>query len=576
MSTSETALQRAKKFLVNWWHYVAVAVAGIILRSMVPMDIVWGSGHDSQLQVVLARNIADGYWLGSELVPEMWVGSQWNLALAKGVGYPLFLVGANVTGLTPVIVAYLMYLIGAFVVARSMAAWFGTYWGFGTFVVLTFSPAVFGGEFSRVYRNHLIAALALLALGLSLTLARRLAASRHADWDRRVLGRGFFLQVAALGICFGSLWVTRLDVHWIALACATPLCVAGWSLLRRIRTVVGTLLPFGATLLISAMVIPLTVATMNGVQYGIFATDDYGSGPIAETQLLLSKIEAPAVHPLVHVSAEQRAKAYDISPTLARIATQLEDPESPWKSNPVSAELAIKEAAGWFPWELRDAPVRAGLVSTLGELHDFFDDAEAELRAACESAALQCTAPGEFAPGVRFITEVDRRSFIDQFWIAMRVHSRGAGAPNFFNLSPLGIPELDRLWTDVVNGVDTVASPRQMTWPARFFARMSEFLVVGLLAVIGSACVALAIGRRRPRWPLVLVGIGAIVGTLVNAFIVTWFSLEIGVGVENNAGYLFAAQSFLYVGLIVLAAALLQPFLSRTQGVGSPDVPESA
>lgn len=576
MSTGKTALQKTARFLLNWWHYLVVAVAGVTIRSIVPMDIVWGSGHDSQLQVVLARNIADGYWLGSELVPEMWVGSQWNLALAKGIGYPLFLVGANATGLTPVIVAYLLYLVGAFIVTRSVGEWFGRHWAFGTFVVLTFSPAVFGGEFSRVYRNHLIAALALLALGLSLVLARRLNASRNADWDRRMLGRGFFLQVAALGICFGSLWVTRLDVHWIALTCAIPLCVAGWSVVRRITTIMGMFLPFVATLLTAAVVIPLTVATMNGIQYGIFATDDYGSGPIAETQLLLSKIEAPAVHPLVHVSAEQRTKAYEVSPTLARIATQLEDPESPWKSNPVSAQNAFKEAAGWFPWELRDAPVRAGLVSTLGELHDFFDSAEAELRAACESGALQCTAPGEFAPGVRFITEVDRQAFIDQFWIAMRVHSRGAGAPNFFNLTPLGIPELDQLWTEVVNGVDTASSPRQVTWPAQFFARVSEFLVVGLLAIIASSGVALAVGRRRPRWSLVLVGIGAIAGMLVNAFIVTWFSLEIGVGVENNVGYLFAAQSFLYVGLIVLAAALLQPLLSRTQSVGSPDVPESA
>jgi len=127
-----------------------------------------------------------------------------------------------------------------------------------------------------------------------------------------------------------------------------------------------------------------------------------------------------------------------------------------------------------------------------------------------------------------------------------------------------------------VNGVDTASSPRQVTWPAQFFARVSEFLVVGLLAIIASSGVALAVGRRRPRWSLVLVGIGAIAGMLVNAFIVTWFSLEIGVRVENNVGHLFAAQSFLYVGLIVLAAALLQPLLSRTQSVGSPDVPESA
>jgi len=563
----------------GWWPFAAVAIAGVVLRSIVPMDIVWGSGHDSQLQIVLARNIGNGYWLGAERIPEMWIGSQWNLALAKGVGYPFFLVLVKPTGLNPVMAAYLVYLVGAFMVARAVIAWSGRRWGLAMFVLLVFSPAPFGGEFSRVYRNNLIAALGLLALGLALSVSRRLheVGTPVEGTDpslRRTKHAPLFVRGTLLGSCFGVLWITRLDVHWIAFACAVPIVIAAWPRLLKSRAMFTVMLPLGVCVLVSAVVLPLSVAMMNRAQYGIFATDDYGSGPIAETQILLSRIEATPSHPLVHVNAEQRNMAYGVSQSLKRISAQLEDPASPWKGIGGSPG-AIGESSAWFSWELRDAPVKAGIVSTLAELHDFFGAAEQELRLACENGTLQCTAPGEFAPGVRFITQVDRELLREQFASALRVHARGAGAPNFFNLTPLGIPDLDALWTQTVNGVDTVAAPRQVTWPARYFGRISTWLTGLALVSIPSAAVALGRRRRRPRWNLLLIGGGCLAGSLINALIVTWFSVEIGVSTENNAGYLFAAQSFFYVGLFLLFAALVQPLFGVAQRFRGANVPES-
>lgn len=568
---SEIAVRAFEK----WWAYGLVAALGIVLRAIVPMDIVWGSGHDSQLQLVLARNIANGFWLGGELVPEMWVGSQWNLALAKGVGYPLFLVVVQPTGLNPVLSAYLLYLVGALLVARSFTVWFPKWWSIAVFTVLTFSPAMFGGDFSKVYRNNLIAALALLALGLATFLAQLLKIARLHP-SQRALGYRCYVQAALLGLCFGALWITRLDVYWIAIACVVAIASVGWSAVCHRSSRLRLVLPSVAIIIGTALVIPLAVMMTNQVQYGIRAVDDFGSGPIAETQILLSKIEAAPVHPLVHVSAEQRRKAAAVSPTMARIAVQLEDPNSNWKLIPTIIEQGVTgESAGWFAWELRDAPVRAGLVSTLTELHNFFGKIEAELRQACESGELQCTAPGEFAPGVRFVTQVDRRQLLEQFISSLRIHSRGAGAPSFFNITPLGIPDLDRLWTDVVNGVDTTASPRQVQGPARLFTRVSQVLTIAVSVAIVLAFAVLAIQRKRPLWTALVFGCGCLTGVLVNAFIVTWFSIEIGVSTENNAAYLFAAQSFFYVGLLVVLAAVSQPLLSRAQSLRSSDIPET-
>jgi len=572
--------------LRQWWPFALVALVGVALRSIVPMDIVWGSGHDSQLQLVLARNIGNGYWLGGERIPEMWIGSQWNLALAKGVGYPLFLVLVRPFGLNPVIAAYLVYLAGAFMVARAVVAWCGRRWGLAMFTLLVFSPALFGGDFSRVYRNNLVAALALVALGLALSMSRCLhAVGEFFRGDdsapRRAQCAPLFVRGALLGVSFGALWITRLDVHWIALSCVVPISIAAWPIsvaawpkTHKNRALFTVVFPLGVCVLISAAVVPLSVALMNRAQYGIFATDDYGSGPIAETQILLSRIEATPSHPLVHVNAEQRDKGYKVSPTLSRVSVQLEDPEAFWKSVPAFLGV-VGESAGWFSWELRDAPVKAGLVSTLGELHDFFGATEQELRVACKSGTLQCSAPGEFAPGVRFITQVDRQLLREQFAVALRVHARGAGAPNFFNLTPLGIPDLDALWAETVNGVDTVAAPRQVTWPATYFGQVSTWLTGCALVSVPLAAVALTVRRRWPRWNLVLIGGGCLAGALLNALIVTWFSVEIGVSTENNAAYLFAAQSFVYVGLFLLFVAFVQPLFGVTKRLRGADVPES-
>jgi len=126
-----------------------------------------------------------------------------------------------------------------------------------------------------------------------------------------------------------------------------------------------------------------------------------------------------------------------------------------------------------------------------------------------------------------------------------------------------------------VNGVDTVAAPRQVTWPARYFGRISTWLTGLALVSIPSAAVALGRRRRRPRWNLLLIGGGCLAGSLINALIVTWFSVEIGVSTENNAGYLFAAQSFFYVGLFLLFAALVQPLFGVAQRFRGANVPES-
>jgi len=188
---------------------------------------------------------------------------------------------------------------------------------------------------------------------------------------------------------------------------------------------------------------------------------------------------------------------------------------------------------------------------------------------------VQCSAPGELAPDVRFITQVDRQLLREQFVVALRVHARGAGAILRTILVPPSDPNLVGLWTETVNGIDGDAAPRQVTWPARHFGQVSIWLTRVSLVSIPLAAVALAIFRCRPRWNLVLIGGGCLAGALLNALIVTWFSVEVGISTENNQGYLFGAQSFVYVGLFLLFAAFVQPLFGITKRFRGADIPES-
>jgi hypothetical protein len=82
--------------------------------------------------------------------------------------------------------------------------------------------------------------------------------------------------------------------------------------------------------------------------------------------------------------------------------------------------------------------------------------------------------------------------------------------------------------------------------------------------------------RRPASRTLLLFALACVLGTLLNAFIVTWFSLEIGVTTRDNAGYLFASQSYLYVALLLAIGAFLQPHFGGSQRLRGVDIPESA
>jgi len=175
--------------------YGSVAAASLWLRSAVPVFAIGEAGHDDFLFVRLA------YYLGSG----SWLGPYNNLTLAKGVGYPAFILAAFGAGVPLKIAEQLLYLG-----ACGFSAWLvrrlsGRRWlPFVLFAVLAFSPLMWTAELARVVREgrapddvleiplpdgdpvHLPAVLAA-AFGLSTSEARRLIGDGAVKADGEVV-----------------------------------------------------------------------------------------------------------------------------------------------------------------------------------------------------------------------------------------------------------------------------------------------------------------------------------------------------------------------------------------------------
>jgi hypothetical protein len=80
------------------------------------MNIVWDSPHDDEALMRTSAALLNGQWLGS------WEQESYML-LAKAPGFPMFSALTHWTGLPTAFISYLLYMAGAALVARSVAAY---------------------------------------------------------------------------------------------------------------------------------------------------------------------------------------------------------------------------------------------------------------------------------------------------------------------------------------------------------------------------------------------------------------------------------------------------------------------
>jgi len=489
------------------------------------------------------------------------------MTLAKGPGYALFLAGIHWTGLAPQVAGYLLYLLGAILLATGLRAQLGTRWFVALYGLLALSPLVFSSFYSRVYRDQLVASLALLSLGIAAQLGRRYV--RPDAWSaRRVVGT--LAGTVALGLVFGLLRITRDDVIWILFAAVGFIGVAllaarsRWSLRMWGGAVVGGLVVGALT-----VAAPLGVAVMNERVYSVRLSSDFSQGAFADAMTLWASVEVEGDDDFMRISAEQRAAVYQVSPAARVLKDELEGVESFWIDRACGSQedtvVTCDDYGSYISWAMRDAAMRTG-VSTAVEFQEFFRAIADEIEAACESGELTCGSRGLL--GV--VPPLDR---VSKRVVLANVAAYANGALNYRTGTqtqhlPSATDEAVPLWVATVNGANTSSA---LLAAGHHPPVISQLRVVALLATlytwltIPMLLIALVGAFTKRMWTSQLGGLAllALAGWLANLAIVAVFYA----GANRIQGgvvlYTMPSQSYLITGIVLATAAMSKGALSR-------------
>jgi len=341
----------------------------------------------------VAHSLLQGRWLGSygdQVVP--------HIILAKAAGYPLFLAAIHPFGIAPPVAALVLYLCGAFLLAFELRRTLGDRFATALYAALALAPQVYSFEFSRVYRDQLTAALAVLSVGIASWLGASIRRSVQVPGaKRRWVTTG--LTTLCLGLVIGYALITRADSFWVWPLVATTLIVGvggprGVWRTRRWWTTLGACV---AVVALAAGAVPAGLAMRNQQVYGVRLADDYTAGQFPRAVRLWSSVRVPSVDAFSVVSEAQRAAVYTVSPTARQVESQLEGP-NPWRGlgcgeRPEGAPPCADFGA-MFAWALRQAAVDSGAVHDPGSLQAYFGRLADEIDAACRSGRLTCGREG--------------------------------------------------------------------------------------------------------------------------------------------------------------------------------------
>lgn len=406
---------------ISWRLLVGTFLLGsFLLRIAIKPLVIPGSGHDDELMVGLAKSISDGNWLGD-------YGLRGHLTLAKPPGFPIFMAVTSWLPGNVLVWTHMLVLVGIVLIVRAMS-FFGLSRGMrlAAVVLLAYFPPLFGDSLSRIYRESLLAALAYLACGLTLTIV----ASTTVRPDR---ARGKVRDGASLMLLSFILgWFMITKPGWYALI--PLLFVAGFFTLRRwfldIQTQVSErkrlqaravrIITIVLVVMVPSFLPSFVVKSANHSRYGLFTQDTFASGAFVDALDQLVRIRPNSGRPYMLVDAGMRASAYRVSPTFRKLKPFLERGESEGWNGPPCGQVGIcDESAGWFTWDLRDAVQASGLGDSAKEFDQTLAAIASEIARACESLRVSCGSKG-LAPGVLHPSTWSIRLLGNAFFIGAR------------------------------------------------------------------------------------------------------------------------------------------------------------
>lgn len=494
---------------------VIIALISITVRAFIPENINLDSPHDDYLGVRLASALLHGNWLG-----------HWdNTTLLKPPMYSFFLFVAHWIPIKTVVLVQIL-LLGSFLwfakIASGAQIESKTYQTSAVrviFAILALNPLLFSASFSRIYRNQIYVILLCYLFVSTLALLIRILLLRDQIVINRINMKKFrdlYILAAFFGFICSSLIMTREESVWligpclIMIFCAVLINLFACSQSSKAKQVWGLKIYFSLVVLVTIFFSSpiILVKEINRHVYGASLLQNFSSGQFDEAMKLWSSVsDGKDTRLFIPITETQRKVVYSISQTAQKLQPYLDNidpnlsPVNFWVSFNCSATKVCDNAGGaWFPFQLRDAAVLAGNISSEREFQDFFRKISEDISIACKNKIIACSRPGT-GPGVTNINDFPKKQLFSNSVNVL--HS-------WFSFSPMADGYINngndsnklKTWHSVID-FDTVYVPNADTsWV--HLQPLLDFLTtlyrqITLLLFFG--CLVLFIKRKKEKDP---------------------------------------------------------------------------
>ena len=313
----------------------------------------------------------DALWYVGAAKNWYWGAAYSWTAFVRPPAYPLFIALVHASGI-PLRIAIELLQIGGYLVliAAFRRAAVPRTACLVAFAAMVLHPATFQQNNYTLSDSFYAGILPLVVGGLLFVLLTKKPA--HALWT------SFTLAV---------LWNTREESFVIPMMLVVVFAIG----LVRQRSETGSwkasmgswLKPAGLMLGTLALLV-LAVNAANYRAFHSFTKSEFNSGPYEAVFKALLRIKPGRVQRYIAVPNESVQKAFELSPTFARLKPQFEAELGRNWQNPVRETLGISEYGPWFMWALRNVAAKTGFHTDPATANQFYSTAAAEINRALD------------------------------------------------------------------------------------------------------------------------------------------------------------------------------------------------
>jgi hypothetical protein len=131
-------------------------------------------------------------------------------------------------------------------------------------------------------------------------------------------------------------------------------------------------------------VLVVAVQAANYRTFHSFTKSEFNSGPYKAVFKALLRIKPSRVERYIAVQNEAVHKAFELSPTFARLKPEFEGELGRNWQNPARETLGISEYGPWFMWALRSVAAKTGVHTDAATANQFYSTAAAEINRALD------------------------------------------------------------------------------------------------------------------------------------------------------------------------------------------------